>query len=70
MYKNFHIINRRLNPAIRNMLDNNKQKYAKNRLVIKRRLSYANIPPPDPNWPYYLLVLCPVVLNIYNNLKK
>ena len=70
MYKNFHIINHRLNPTIRNILDINKQKYAKNLGIIKRRLSYANIPPPDPNWPYYMLILCPVVLNIYDYLKK
>jgi hypothetical protein len=68
MYKNVRIINHKLNPAIRNMLDNNKQKYTKNR-IIKRRFSYAN-PPPDPNWPYYILVLCPVILNIYHRFRK
>ena len=68
MYKNTRIINRNLNPAIRNMLDSNKQKYAKNR-IIKRQFSYANLP-PDPKWPYYMLILCPVILNLYHYLKK
>ena len=70
MYKNFRITNHRLNPIIRSMLDINKEKYAKNRSIIKRQFSYLNTPPPDPNWPYYMLVLCPVILNIYHYLKK
>ena len=69
MYKNIRITNRRLIPAIRSILDINKQKYAKNRSIIKRQFSYVNIPPPDPNWPYYMLILCPVILNLYNYLK-
>ena len=70
MYKNFRITNRRFIPAIRTMLDINKQKYTKNRSIIKRQLSYVNIPPPpDPEWPYYMLILCPVILNLYHYLK-
>lgn len=70
MYKNFRIINHRLNPIIRSMLDINKQKYAKNR-IIKRQFSYAK-PPGGPNdkIPYYLLFLCPLILNLYHRFRK
>ena len=72
MYKYTRNNYRRMNPAICNILDINKQKYAKNHIIIKRHFSYANLPPgkPNDNFPYLLLFLSPVVVEIYHYFRN
>ena len=53
------------------MLDINRQKYKKNRVIIKRNLSYSNPggPPQDP-MPYILMLLVPIVISMNNYFRK
>jgi hypothetical protein len=61
---------RKYRPAINHILDIEKQKYKKNRVII-RNFSYSNPGgPPKYPIPYMMLVLLPVIVSINNYFRK
>jgi len=71
LFQNSYFYSKNIRPAINKILDINKQKYNKNRVIIKRRFSYSNPggPPNDPE-PYMMLLLLPLVIGIHNIIHK
>ena len=70
-YYNMNSYSRKFRPAINYMLDINRQKYKKNSIIIKRRLSYTT-PDGDPNDPKNILfmILIPLVIGVNNYFRK
>jgi hypothetical protein len=69
--QNSNYYSKKFRPIIYQMLDINRQKYKKNRVIIKRNLSYSNPggPPQDP-MPYILMLLVPIVISMNNYFRK
>ena len=62
---------RKIRPIIHQILDINRQKYNKNRIIIKRQFSQSNPGgPPDDPIPYMLMFLVPIVISMNNYFRK
>jgi len=69
MYRyNIHNM-RKFQYSISTILETNKQKYKKNRDIIRRQCS-SKIPGGPPEYPWWVLLLSPIALNIIYNIRK
>jgi hypothetical protein len=61
---------RKFRKSICSILETNKEKYIKNKYIIKRYYTSNNNPGGPQGNPWWVLLLCPIALNIIYNLKK